>query len=727
MFNPEWSRSLLGLGLALWLLPAQACGPDFPLRLLNDRSNVLSELPEGSFSVEINRLGQSIQGLPQASEATIAPYWDGNNEQYLDARMAVEKQQLNAEQFSLVSQLRALSDAHQVEFQGITLPTELRLYTAGAVAFAQVDHDLAIEYFQRLLALPAAERPLRSTWAAYSLGRLQAARSLPEGVPAGAVSDAEEAAGFMQENAAAARQSFQQVRQLAIEGFSDPLELGIASLGEEARVDLDQGDWASAIRLYVTQSRKGSSTGYSSLRQLAWTLNSKSDADLLPLLASLEVQQLLAAQLFSQIDAYDTHGKRSKRLLGLLQRAEPIHPELADRLAALAYQQGDYAGARRLLAQAADNGLAWWLRAKLALQEGNKDAAANAYARAAKAFPEEEDWGSRSNDNGDYETLKPRCRIGGEIAILALERGDYLEAFDQLYRSGDIYWQDAAEVAERVLSSDELKAYIDTKVAAAPPPEPGHTQYYWERPLATRTRELLGRRLLREGRYSEAVSYFASSELQAAAQQYGAAREQAEDAWTAIGRAEGYYHAAKLAREQGMELLGYELGPDEAWSGGSYGRDIGKPVLAADLLTSAEARLQNATAAQPNRRYHYRYLAADLASRAADQLPARSQAFAASLCKAGGWLIDRDLDGARVHYRRYNAEGAYLPWMANFGRNCQEPDFELARERLWQYRETALRQALAPHAFELTLGGLLVGGLAGLWGWRRRRAALAGG
>ena len=63
----------------------------------------------------------------------------------------------------------------------------------------------------------------------------------------------------------------------------------------------------------------------------------------------------------------------------------------------------------------------------------------------------------RRTENWDYETLKPRCRIEGEMAILALERGDYREAFDQLYRSGDIYWQDAAEVAERVLSLDELK------------------------------------------------------------------------------------------------------------------------------------------------------------------------------------------------------------------------------------------------------------------------------
>ncbi|MBC9252274.1 hypothetical protein A9179_18545 [Pseudomonas alcaligenes] len=716
-------RHLLALAVAslLPLATAQACGPDFPYRLLGDRSNALSQLPEGNFAVEIKRLGQDIDGLKPSTEATIAPYWDDSTQQYLDARVAAEKQQLSAAQFELISQLRSLSDAHQAEAAGAALPTELRLYSAGAVAFAQQDMALAAEYFQRVLALPAAERPLRSTWAAYSLGRALSSLAV-----SAADSELDEAALLQrqQDLLAQAHRAYQQARELSRNGFSDPLELGIASLGEEARLQLDNNDWPGAIRLYASQARLGSTTGYSSLRQLTWALSDKSDTELQQLLASQEVQQLLAAQLFSRIDDYDSHDKQSQRLLALLQAHSPLVPALADRLAALSYQQGDYAAAQRFVAQAGDSGLAWWLRAKLALQVGDKPAAVAAYAKAAKAFPADEDWGWRRNANWDYETLKPRCRIEGEMAILALERGDYLEAFDQLYRSGEIYWQDAAEVAERVLSSDELKGYIDAKVAAAPPPPAGQEQYYWERPLATSARELLGRRLLREGRYAEAVPYFASAELQDAARQYGAAREQAEDAWTASGRAEGYYRAAKLAREQGMELLGYELGPDEAWNAGSYGSEFGKPVQAAGLLTAAEAQLQNASAAEPNRRFHYRFVAAELANQAADLLPPRSQAFAAVLCKASGWLQYRDLAAAQGYYRRYVQEGPYVDWAENFGLNCQEPDFARAEQRRWQERQQAVRQALRPYKYGLLLGLLALPALAIYWRQRRRGLAI---
>lgn len=706
--------SLLPLGTTL------ACGPEFPYRLLEDRSTTLSQLPEGNFAMEIKRLGQNIEGLSPSTEATIAPYWDDSSQQYLDARVAAEKQQLNTAQFELIGRLRSLADARQAETEGATLPTELRLYTAGAVAFTQQDLRLAADYFQRVLALPAAERPLRSTWAAYSLGRTLSslAISAPD-------SELDDAALLQRQQAllAQAHQAYQQARTLSRSGFSDPLELGIASLGEEARLQLDANDWPGAIRLYASQARLGSTTGYSSLRQLTWALNDKSDAELQELLASQEVQQLLAAQLFSRIDDYDNHDKQSQRLLSLLQAHKPLLPALADRLAALSYQQGDYAAARRLVEQAGDSGLAWWVRAKLALQSGDKAAAVNAYAKAAKAFPEDEDWGWRRNANWNYETLKPRCRVEGEMAILALERGDYLEAFDQLYRSGEVYWQDAAEVAERVLSTDELKGYIDAKVTAAPPPPAGEEQYYWQRPPATSARELLGRRLLREGRYAEAVPYFASADLQEAARQYGAAREQATEAWTATGRAEGFYRAAKLARTQGMELLGYELGPDEAWNAGSYGNEFGKPVQAAGLLTAAEAERQNATIAQPNRRFHYRFLAADLANQAADLLPPRSQAFAAVLCKASGWLQYRDLTAAQGYYQRYVKEGPYVEWAANFGLNCQEPDFARADQLRWQERQQAVRQALRPYKYGL-LAGLLTLLASGIY-WQRRRRALA--
>ena len=106
------------------------------------------------------------------------------------------------------------------------------------------------------------------------------------------------------------------------------------------------------------------------------------------------------------------------------------------------------------------------MRAKLALRDGDKNAAAAAYAKAAQAFPQTEDWGYRRTTDWAYETVQPKCRVEGESAILALQRGEYLQAFVQLYRSNDVYWFDAAAVAERVLTVDELKQYVDETVPA---------------------------------------------------------------------------------------------------------------------------------------------------------------------------------------------------------------------------------------------------------------------
>ncbi|MEK1908098.1 MAG: hypothetical protein AAAB13_20190, partial [Pseudomonas sp.] len=379
----------LTLGSLLPLGAAQACGPEFPYRLLDDRSNALQELPEGNFAFEISRLGQSIPGLARAGSATLDPYWDDSSQQYLDARVAVEKQQLSAEQFALISQLRTLTDARQADSQGASLPAELRLYTAGAVAFTQQDMALAADYFRQVLALPAAERPLRSSWAAYSLGRSLSSLAVS------ALDDHLDDAAMIQRRQQLrdqARQAYQQTRTLSIGGFSDPLELGIASLGEEARLKLEENDWDSAIRLYASQSKLGSSTGYSSIRQLTSQLLAKPDAELLPLLATPQVQQLLVAQLFSRLGFYYDAQPSNKNLIHLLLRVDIARPENADRLAALAYQQGDYASAKRFSAQAGDSGLAWWLRAKLALRDGDKVAATQAYAKAAKAFPADEDW-----------------------------------------------------------------------------------------------------------------------------------------------------------------------------------------------------------------------------------------------------------------------------------------------------------------------------------------------
>ena len=714
MFTRKWSRHLLCLSLCLPVGQALACGPEFPMRLLDNRAQSLAELPEGSFRFEVSRLGQAIAGLKPATDATRNPdYSYDDMSAYVEQRSKAEQLGLTPPQLAVVERLRALTDVEQIATEAANLPAELRLYAIGAAAFNAGEHQRAVESFQQLLALPADQRQLRSTWAAYSMGRALFALSTEAG--------GGEPAALLQQ----AREAFRQARELSIAGFSDPLELGVASLGEEARVAYTADDWDSAVGLYATQSLQGSQVGYSSLLQLAGDLSVQPDERLGELLKVKAVQRLITAYLLSRVGWWDgEEPSGEKRLFTLLQANTQDNLDDADRLAAVSYQHGDYASAKAFVQKASDTGLAWWVRAKLALRDGDKVAAAAAYAKAALAFPNDESWGNRRTPDWDYESVQPKCRVEGESAILALQRGDYLQAFDQLYRGQGNYWYDAALVAERVLTVDELKQYVDAQVPAPPALSQQDRDNYVPLPVAASLRNLLGRRLLREGRYDEAPAYFDNADLQGKAQFYGQLRQDAESKWWPTRRAEAYFRASWVARKWGMELLGYEMAPDYASLGGNYSLE---PVelKVGPLVAEGEVQRQQASAAQPDMRYHYRFVATALASQAADHLPHTSQAFAAVLCKAVGY--NSSLEEQSALYQRYVKEGPYVDWAGDFGHQCQEPDFLKADKRYVTQALDPIRSSLRPYKGLLEVGGLVlvVAVALGLISRRRRKARIS--
>ncbi|MFZ3283117.1 hypothetical protein [Pseudomonas sp.] len=693
MLTRNWPRHLLCLSLCLPLGSALACGPDFPMRLLDNRGQTLADLPEGNFHFELSRLGKTIAGLKNVTAATHNPndvY--GEDNAAAASREIAEQAGLSAEQQALVKQLRGLTDARQAEAQGASLPAEIRLYVAGAVAFATGDHQLAVEYFNKLLALPADQRPLRSTWAAYSLGRTWFAMSSESG----------DAVDALEQSLAA----FRQVRQMSIDGLSDPLELGVASLGEEARVLRTAGNWSGAIELYEAQNLHGSGVGYTSLKQLMNELAELPEAELAELFQHKAVQQLVTASLVSREGwSYGDEPPNEKKLVKLLQNSTRGSLENADRLAAMSYQQGDYAGAKAFLENAGDGGLAWWLRAKLAVRDGDRTAAAQAYSKAAQAFPQNEDWGYRRTPDWAFESVQPKCRVEGESAILALQRGEYLQAFVQLYRSNSTYWFDAATVAERVLTVDELKRYVDENVPAPPALTQQQRDNYVPLPVAASLRNLLGRRLLREGHYADAVVYFDNPDLQNKARLYGEQRLKADAAWWPTKRASALYNAAWTAREWGMDILGYEMAPDYATFGGNYSLETTE-LKVGPLVSDAEVQRQVASEAKPDQRYHYRFVATELAGRAADNLPHTSQAFAAVLCNAAGW--NSSLDDQSALYQRYIKEGPFVPWAVDFGNQCPYPDFGNADKRYVTQVTDAVRSSLRPYKWPVQIGAIVL-------------------
>src|SRR5471032_1040320 len=119
MSTRNWPRHLLCLSLSL-PLSALACGPDFPLRLLNDRAQSLADLPETNFAFEVSRIGQAVTGLKAATDATLTPYWDSDdsNKPYREQRDKVEASELPENLRAEVTRLRGLQDPQQVETQG---------------------------------------------------------------------------------------------------------------------------------------------------------------------------------------------------------------------------------------------------------------------------------------------------------------------------------------------------------------------------------------------------------------------------------------------------------------------------------------------------------------------------------------------------------------------------------------------------------------------------------
>lgn len=781
----------IGFAIAVVGAVAWACGPDFPTQMLDDRAATLKDVPQNTFAFEAQHLLPASDGL----EAEEAGRYESEPK---------TKPDLTPEQAERMKALHESATGAQAFDAGADLPVDVRMYVAGAVDWTRATQDCpaapdssygealskppcavfdadaldkAQASFEQVLAMPPEQSVHRGAWAAYMLGEVHALRAAKAaGTPAFST---------QRDNAAKA---FQQVRSRVLAGASDAQGLAVASFGEEARlslyadgkpcvwVDLYNGedcgsslapaDLKHAIALYAAQAGHGSNNAVQSLASIASAvLGDQEQVD--ALIEGPVSQRLLVTYALSWVTPQTTDGKPQPALTALVDAIQQKGPDkvyAADRLASLAYELGRYDDAETIVAKA-EGPLASWVRAKLALRKGDREAAARDYAEAAKAFPRADD---------PKATLEPDSvhRLMGERGVLALARGEYVEAMTRMYEastavggdgnvydseleeSGNGYGNDMNYIAERVLTVDELKTFVDARAPASPAPavKPDKDHPAEPLPLNDRLRWLLARRLMRAGRYDDAYAYFAPGldarfgdvDLRAKAKEYVADLHDGDHAWTDIGKAEARYAAAKIARDNGMELLGYEQGPDFGDNGGGYQGGSGQSVetLKGDLVTAGERQRFNSSAAQPDRRFHYRYLAADKAVSAADLLPPRSQAFAATLCMATNWMLQGPPDyneagdgdtskplnerqrRAQAYYARYVKQGPYVAWADSFGWNCEAPDFASARKLQRAQQVRAVKQVIRTYLpVEVAILALAAAGLVYLIIRRRRRAA----
>jgi hypothetical protein len=309
-----------------------------------------------------------------------------------------------------------------------------------------------------------------------------------------------------------------------------------------------------------------------------------------------------------------------------------------------AYLAGDFDSAGQWLDMAPDTPQTAWVRAQLLLRDGKLSEARPLLEKAAAVAPTPEDYGFGPLGLGPYAT---RERARAEQAVVRLTQKDYVPALELLSTNG--YWSDAVYVAERVLTADELKAYVDK----LPPDPPEEGELGWGGYSTSSMRHLLGRRLVREGRISEAAPYF-PDDLKPRLQTLASELRKAGDAKLAkTDRAQAGFRAACLTRQDGLELLATEGEPDWAEYGAEY--DLGsladlrkqQTVFAPspDELARAERHMT-----QPNKRYHYRYRAADIAWDAAQLLPNGDEK-AGVLATAGNWIQNEDPKAADRFYK----------------------------------------------------------------------------
>jgi hypothetical protein len=662
-----------------------ACGPFFPNNMLDRGDSAVLVAPVADFYRELDRMKFDVPQF-QAMLTTNSYAEEATQNEIADLRAALKKAGKSTNEVEAVvkshlaerEKLKGFAAAfddwknsapmdwvngeerreapvgQKPTFPSITvvdgLPEEFADYFEGAISWNNPNDEtkgLARERWEAVLKLPADQRHYKSTWAAFMLGR-----------------------SWETEDPAKASGYFSQVRDLAAHGFADASGLAVEGIGWEARLALRTNDFQKAIELYLEEYESGGWGSAESLRvALGRAVNAGPDA-LAPLALNSKTRRLVTAYLISR-RLYDESDRPTahdhvKAWLEAVEKADVTDVESAEQFALAAYQADEMEVAQRWVIRAGNSPVAQWLQAKLFLRVGKIAPATVILSRLVESFPVDESTNEPPSfagslfvrnevENDDFTVAR---YVRGELGALQLARRDYIQSLDLLLRGG--FWTDAAYVADHVLTTDELKNYVDDAWPAIASSD-GDDDKKSEadkaaEKLTSDIRYLLARRLTRESRGVEARSYFPTERVA----QFDQFMQELTTGWdeslSAEERARALAATAYIARTNGMELLATETYPDDHMDEGSFSwRFSAKSRTNQDsTIVSASAdelKRNEESRTHPDKEYHYRYQAAALAWAASKLMPNNSDATARLLCDAGSWLQAQDPVAADVFYK----------------------------------------------------------------------------
>lgn len=568
--------------------------------------------------------------------------------------------------------------------------SEFSDYHLGALAYRQEKWGDAKTAWETLLKRPVKLRHYRTIWATYMLGKIALKNKDPQSV-----------------------KWFQQTRSLAKQGFCDSLGMAADSYGWEARAELDQLHMEKAARLYLTQLSLGDESAIVSLKALIpdrspveaglnfgpetddqskWddkqknayqkeTLAKLKIAAADPILRRLVTMHILATETYNTNESYRVSDSKDRcsRWLSVLNESHLGKIEDAEYIGWIAYNNGDFDQAEHWLKMADKNApAACWLRAKLQRRDGDLGGAARSMEQALKMIRDVSSYTQwMHTSDGIYSKYKVRSedpgfafneRVTGDFGALQLEQNDFVEAMDTFLKGH--LWEDAFFVAERILTVNELRQYVDKQ------PITSKKSTTSEPDLIDQLRYLLGRRLVQNERYQEASQYLPAPYNQTIKDYARFIDDGKNPKKSKSDQARTWFKVAWMTRHLGMELMGTEGVPDgfefrgefesidiaQQWQKGVYDRfewvnNNEKKIVTPIALkpTDEEIRRLGMSKISPDVRYHYRLIAATYAIRAARLLPDQTEELADVLNQAGLWVKESDEKLADSYYNMLEA------------------------------------------------------------------------
>ncbi len=617
--------------------PSRACGPEIPGAMLTADDDALCAVPRMGFAAEMRAMSAPRSVGTAVSQTTLEAG-------LIDLRAALltrgDHPADRERHLAAYRQFRASFEPPTSAPDPDTiaeLPEEFRRYLLAAAAYHQSDYDRAQAGFEHVLALPAAERHYRSVWAAYMLARM----SIPDD----------------RYDRLAPR--FRRVRDLVDGGFVDSAGLAAASYGWEAWVARAAGRDRRAVDLYRTQLSTGDVGAAASLREIADDyLDPDHPERLLGAATDPVLQRLVTRRVASLHRAASSQTLAlTERWLDAVQAGGPRVIDDAAHLAWLAYRANDMVHAQRWLAHARPGLIARWLQAKLYLRAGEVERGRSLLEQLATVMPADVGrfhsgrWGFDTSYTHDTDAAR---ELWAELGVIRLREEQFVGALDAFARGHQSL--DAAYVAERVLTIEELEEYLRTSLAPSDIRSAFVDPYWEDSSMHERLTAVLARRLARAGRWDEALALMPDEQARQA-RALLRLQEMGRDPTAANRlRARALWEAAVLMRTHGLELVATEMAPDfRIWGGSlSLGGVLAPRMALRGVLTQPsdeERRRVEAHAPNPQRRFHYRYRAADLVREATALLPDGDETKVRLSCMAGNWLKNQDPQAADPFYK----------------------------------------------------------------------------